>query len=343
MMAISATGMVCSVGLSAAAACAAIRAGIVRFGELPYWDRENMPIVGARVPHLAADLQFGPRLVQMLAMALQDCLSTLPRWPMERVPLLVGLAEPDRPGGGIKLSESVLSQVQEKLGIRFHPRLSRAIHKGHTAGFEALRAAGEILQETDVPGCLVCGVDSYLNASSLYWLDQNWRLKRENNTDGVIPGEAAAVVSVQRQVFSPANAKAEIVGLGFGYETAQVLSEQPLLGLGLAAAARDALAQARWGFHELDIRLSDVTGENYGFRELSLTKARLAQVVRSESQPLWHPAESIGDTGAAAGVVQLAMATAAWSRNYAPGPRAACFTSSVMGERAVVALRRPAA
>lgn len=337
-MEITATGMVCSVGLSAAAACAAMRAGIVRFAELPYWDRDNLPVVGATVPCLHPELQFGPRLIQMLAMALRDCLSSMPGAALQQIPLLIGLAEPERPGGGGRLAGSIIAQIQEKLGISFHSTLSTAIPRGHTAGFEGLRIARKILQETDVPGCLVCGVDSYLNASSLCWLDQGWRLKRENNTDGVIPGEAAAAVYVGRPAFAQGG-KAAVVGLGFGQETAHVLSEEPLLGLGLTAATRQALAESGWGFHEIDLRLADVTGENHGFRELALAGARLARIVRSESQPLWHAAESIGDTGAAAGVIQLAMASAAWNRSYAPGPRAVCFTSSVMGQRAVAALQ----
>ena len=82
-----------------------------------------------------------------------------------------------------------------------------------------------------------------------------------------------------------------------------------------------------------------MTGENYGFRELILAEGRLVRIVRSQPQPLWHAADSIGDTGAAAGVVQLIRAAAAWTKGYAPGARAGCFTSAVPGDRAVAVLR----
>ena len=333
-------GMVCSVGLSANAACAALRAGIARFDELVYWDSNSLPVVGAAISGLSLDLQFGPRLVEMLAMALHDCLSGMSTLPLQKVPLLVGVAEPGRPGGvGDSSAQSILVQVQEKLGSKFHPSLSRVIPKGHTAGFEGLRMARDLLQAHDVPGCLVCGVDSYINASSLCWLDQHWRLKRENHMNGVIPGEAAAAVYVQRQAPSKTKTKVEVVGLGFGQEKASILTQEPLQGRGLADAARQALAEVGWGFHELDFRLSDVTGENYGFRELTLAEGRLMRIVRSQPQPLWHAADSIGDTGAAAGVVQLIRAAAAWTNGYAPGARAGCFTSAVPEDRAVVLLQ----
>jgi 3-oxoacyl-[acyl-carrier-protein] synthase-1 len=343
MIELCATGLVCSVGLGAPSACAALRAGIAAFTELPYWDADHDPVVGATVPDLGFDRQFGPRLVAMLALALRDCLSHMPGLSLRDVPVLVALAEPGRPGHESGSGASLIARVQEQVGAKFHPRHSQVIPGGHAAGFQGLRMARELLQAGVVPGCLVCGVDSYINASSLFWLDQNWRLKRARHTDGVIPGEAAAVVFVRHQGSDGPATQAEVIGLGFGREAAPVLSEEPLLGSGLADATRSALAEAGWGFHEVDFRLSDVTGENYGFREHTLAEARLARVVRSIEQPLWHAADSIGDTGAAAGVVQLVMAAAAFAKGYAPGPRAACFTSSVTGERAVAAIRRPAA
>ena len=222
MMALGAAGMVCSVGLGASAACAAMRAGIAGFADLPYWDRDNLPVVGAAVPGLSLDLQFGSRLVEMLAQTLHDCLSGSPETPWQRVPLLVGLAESGRPGGGGDLAEGVIAQVQERLGVKFHPEHSRGIAKGHTAGLEGLRVARELLQATDAPSCLVCAVDSYINASALFWLDQHWRLKREGHTDGVIPGEAAAAIYVGRRAPSSTGIQVEVVGLGFDQEKAPI-------------------------------------------------------------------------------------------------------------------------
>jgi 3-oxoacyl-[acyl-carrier-protein] synthase-1 len=332
------TGMVCSVGLSAASACAAMRAGIARFDELPYRDNQGEPIIGATVPGLAPNLQREQRLVEMLGQALADCLGDRPSFPTARIPLFVGLAEEGRPGGGAELADSILKQIQAKLKLKFHPELSSALSRGHTTGFEALRKVRETFQTSDVSACLVCGVDSYINSSSLLWLDQHWRLKTEANQHGLIPGEAAAVVLIKREPDEAASA--EVIGLGFGKEKAHVLSEDPLLGLGLTQAARTALAEAKLGFHEIDWRISDVTGEQYGFKELPLVEGRLARVVRKEPQALWHCADSIGDSGAAAGVAQLVVADKAFRKGYAPGRNAIGLTSSVPGDRAAVVIRQ---
>jgi 3-oxoacyl-[acyl-carrier-protein] synthase-1 len=332
-MFVIATGMVCPVGLNASAACAALRAGINQFRELPYHDNEDQPIVGAAVPGLAHDLKRGQRLVELLAGAIVDCVRDVTAsW--QRVPLLVALAEPNRPGNDPHGASAILETVQDKVGIHFHPQLSRVFLQGHTAGFSALRVARELTQDPDVPGCLVCGVDSYINASSLLWLHDNWRLKTEENSDGVIPGEAAASVYVQRRP-PQAQPSVAVAGMGFAFEEAGVLTGEPLRGKALAEAARQALAEAGLQMHEVDFRLSDVTGESYGFREQSLAVAGVMRIVRQDL-PLWHCADSIGDTGAAAGLCQLVVAFHAFHKRYSPGTKSICFTSGVQGDRAAV-------
>ena len=58
--------------------------------------------------------------------------------------------------------------------------------------------------------------------------------------------------------------------MGFGTGTGHILIEEPLLGLGLTDAVRAALAEAGSACMRSTCRISDVTGELYGFKELSL-------------------------------------------------------------------------
>jgi 3-oxoacyl-[acyl-carrier-protein] synthase-1 len=272
-------------------------------------------------------------------MAVAECLGQLTPMQMQELPLLVGVAEPNRPGVDTIWPRSAIADVERRLGVHFHRGLSAVIAKGHTAGFEALRVARDLLLDSTIAGCLVCGVDSLVNASSLQWLEGHSRLKHEDLSNGVIPGEAAAAVYVHRR---PAPATAPLIGLaglGFGHEKATVLSEEPLLGVGLTAAARAALTEAGLKLHDIDFRLSDATGETYGFKELALVVARLHRVWKAEV-PHWHCADAIGDSGAAAGVCQLVIAAQAFRRYYAFGDRAICFTSGLIGDRAATVLRR---
>ncbi len=339
MIDLGAVGMICSVGRGAEAACAALRAGIAKFDDLPYGDKNGLPIVGAFVPGLDFTLKRGQRLVELLAQAIADALVEESKLRLDRVPVLVGLAEPGRPAGGAGMAGSIVALVQEKLGCTFHPGLSRAIPEGRAAGFEALRIAREILlNDPGIPACLVCGVDSYINASSLLWLEHQWRLKREDHSNGVIPGEAAAAVLVHRHADVKSRAPARLTGLGFGTEQATVLGEEPLLGLGLTEASRAALREAGIQIHEIGFRISDVTGESYGFKEQALMVGRLLRAHREEGYPIWHCAGNIGDTGAAAAVVELVAAFYAFRKGYATGSIAMCFASSDWGKRAVAVL-----
>ncbi|REG25993.1 3-oxoacyl-[acyl-carrier-protein] synthase-1 [Archangium gephyra] len=336
---ITAIGMSCPVGLYAQAACAAIRAGIVRFQELPYQDNKGRAIVGSCVASLPFSLQRRERLVGLLALALEDGLRQTPSLDLQRTPLIVGVAEPGSPGGEAALTEDLIARVEFRLQRHFHPRLSRVLAKGNTAGFHGLDIARQVLQRREAAACIVCGVDSLINANALLWLGEHLRLKTEDESDGIIPGEAAACVILEPYPGKKQGTLAMVRGVGFGHEEASLLSDEPLRAAGLAGAARAALADAGLSMHELDFRLSDAVGEHYGFKEQTLAMTRLLSE-RKEHFPLWLSAETLGEIGAAAGLCQLVLAARAFQRGYAPGPKAICCTSSLLGDRAVAIMER---
>ena len=336
---ITAVGMACPVGLDASSACAAIRASIVRFRELPYLDNKGRAIIGSYVAPLPFELRRRERLVELLALALEDGIRNAPELNLERTPLLVGTAEPERPGGG-EMAERLIPALEHRLQRRFHPKLSRVIAEGNSAGFRAVEEARHLIRRRSVSACLVCGVDSHINSRTLLWLEENQRLKTEDDSDGIIPGEAAACVVVEACTSSRSRAQSVLLGLGFGHEPAHLLSGKPLRGVGLASAARTALTEAGLELHQIDFRISDAAGEHYSFKEQTLVLTRLL-MERREKFPIWLCAETLGDTGAAVGICQLIMATRAFQRGYAPGKRTICQTSSVPGTRAVAILQHP--
>lgn len=332
-MFITGAGMVCSVGLTAASAAAAIRAGIARFAELRYQSDRGVPIVGAVVPGLPSGEPGASRALVMLSRVIADCLNALPAGTA-RIPILIALAEAQRPGGCGAQADAILQGV---LGERFDPRLSQVIPEGNTAGFEALRLAREQLVSQRASVCIVCGVDSFINAATLDWLEGIWRLKTPENSDGIIPGEGAAAVLLSRHPASGGQVAVRIRGLGFANEPANILGTEPLLGLGLAGAASAALSESGLQMQQIDFRISDLAGEQYGFKEQALMVSRTLRQRRPDFQ-LWHPADCIGDLGAAAGIAQLICAREAFRRGYAPGPRALLCTGGVTGKRAVAIL-----
>ena len=289
------------------------------------------------MPGLAPQLGRSKRCSDLLSASIRDCLRGVER---ERevlgAPLLIGTTEKERPAA-LRDSEILLQDLDRDLLERLKPTLVKEFPQGQTAGFHALLFARDLFASRRASAALICGVDSYISAVALDWLQRTSRLKTPANSDGVIPGEAAACILVTKA--APIDrALVRVSGLGFAHESASVLDEAPLTGTGLVSAARAALVDAGMRLEQVSFRLSDVTGESYGFKEQSLMISRMLRS-RRESFPLWHCADSIGDVGAAAGVCHLVVAHRAFLKKYAPGTSSICCTSSVFGDRAVAVVQ----
>jgi 3-oxoacyl-[acyl-carrier-protein] synthase-1 len=117
-------GIACPTGFSVDAACAALRAGIAKFDDLPFRDDKWEPIVGATVPELEPDLKRGERLLQLLGKSVESFLEIERAIPFTKVPLLLGVAESGRLGGGADLANSIIPALEKKLSVGFHDKLS---------------------------------------------------------------------------------------------------------------------------------------------------------------------------------------------------------------------------
>src|ERR1700733_275310 len=129
--------MVTSVGLDAASSCAAIRCAIDNFSETKFVNRDGDWIIGAQVPLQKSALGLA-RLVYLVVPAIAECLAEA-GVPAEEIPLLLCVAEKDRPGRPADLDTQLIENVQYELGVRFHPR-SGVIARGRVGGALALRA-----------------------------------------------------------------------------------------------------------------------------------------------------------------------------------------------------------
>ena len=106
------------------------------------------------------------------------------------------------------------------------------------------------------------------------------------------------------------------IGLGFGQERATVAAENsPLRADGLVAAIHGALAEAGCDLGATDFRITDVSGEQYFFKEAALALSRILRQ-RKESYDIWHPADCIGEVGAAIGPIILTVMLTAMRKDY---------------------------
>jgi 3-oxoacyl-[acyl-carrier-protein] synthase I len=290
-------------------------------------------IVGAEVP-LEQPWRGRGRLARLVAGPIRECLDAAPEAEPESMPLLLGVAEPERPGRLAELDQELLPLVQELLGVRFNHAASRLVAMGRVAGAVGIREAARLVNEEGFTRVIIAGVDSYLVAQTLAAYDRRDRLLTERNSNGFIPGEAGAAVLVGPDDGTPG---LRVRSLGLAVEDATIESDAPLRGDGLTDAYRQALEAVGIGLHQIGYRIGDLTGEQYWFKEAALAEARLLRV-RSEFQDIWHPSDCVGEIGAAATPCFLGVAYWGAAKGYASGPLALAQAANDDGRRIAMVL-----
>lgn len=325
-------GLRVSVGLNSSSACAAIRAKVANPAPTRYTDSNGDWIIGHQVPS-SQSWRGSMRLAYMAVNAIEDCLYSAGLASRDPIPLILCTAETQRPGRNIASDERLLSDVQDIWGGRFgNP--SSVIASGRTSLAMALECARTLLYERHHRHVLVAAADSLLNAETLRSYDQRGRLLTAVNSNGFMPGEGAGAVLVGKP---DAASKAVIRGIGFAAESATIESDKPLRADGLTTAIQAALRDANCALHDLDLRVADLSGEQYYFKEAAIAIGRLLRHRKAVFE-LWHPAECVGETGAAAGFVGLCVATTAITRRYAPGAGVLLHQSDDDSRRAALVL-----
>ncbi len=328
------TGMVTSVGLTAPASCAAIRCAINNFNETRFVDRSGDYFIGSEIA-LDKPWRGLTKLAKAAALAVRECVQAMakPPKPDASIPLVLCLAEEDRPGRLPGLGGPLLFNIERELGFKFHPD-SSVVAQGRVGGAVGLLRAQKLIHERQHAQVILCGADTYLTGAMLAAYEEQDRLLTRTNSNGFIPGEAAAAVVLGRAEL-PEGAGLSCQGLGFARESATIGSDKPLRGDGMVEATRAALAAAGIGFERVDHRISDVSGEQYRFKEVALTAARLLRQHKTDFG-IWHPADCAGEIGAAALPTMLGVLHSAARKRYLPGATTLIHLSNDDDKRAAL-------
>lgn len=333
---ILAAGMVTAVGFNYASSCAAIRAGIKGIRVLNLWDAENGEFLSGAKVDLPQWWEGIGKLADLVAPAIWECMEAAKPESAASIPILLGVAPLDRPHRLPRLDEEILDEIEWRLNLPHHPQ-SAVIAMGNVSGLVALAQAREMIDRRMSRYCVVAGVDSFLQQEVVEaYMDQR-RIMTKTNSNGFFPGEAGASVLVGA-VGSGKKDELRVLGIGFGNEEATIASELPLRGVGMIKACRSALSGAGFGMHEVSYRYTDVNGEDYKFKETMLAQGRLLRRP-IERQDLWHPADCVGEIGAAHVPCVLGLSHHAGLKGFAPGPRTMCHFSGDGPERAAVVVQ----
>lgn len=333
------------VGLRAPASAAAVRAGICRHALHPTLrDGAGDPLRVALDGRLDPQQRGTPRLVALAASALRECLGPLA--PLGSVPLSlwVGLPE-ERPGFTQADGDGITGALGAELQRSARPEEVTSVPLGHAAGLVALALALRALDAGHAQACVVGGVDGYLHAATLDWLDESGRLATGTSRGGLVPGEAASFVVVTTSATARVWRLPALVSIGAvatAVEPNTLASGRVCTGQALTAAIASATLGLRLPQEKIATTYCDLNGERHRTEEFLYVPLRLpAPFV--DANRYEAPADAWGDVGAASGPLQLVLAAASGLRGHARGPHVLAWASSDGGMRAAATLHLPLA
>lgn len=330
------TGLVTSVGLSAPASCAAIRAKISHPTETRFLGSDGEWIVAHQVP-FESPWRSLSRLAKMAASAIGECLMNVDRSDWQRIPLLLCLAETSRPGRLAEIDDELPKKLELELDTTFDAR-SSVYSIGRVGVAHALAHARKLIFDDGIEHVLIAGTDSLLQWRTLNSYDRADRLLSAANSDGFIPGEAGSAILVGRP---RDEGDLRCIGIGLSVERAYIGASEPLKGEGLARAIDASLRDSKHHERDLSFKICDLSGEQFYFKEASIAFSRIDRTRRTHFE-IWHPAESVGETGAAIGPILFAALSAAHQKRYLNGDYILAHLGTDDGLRAAIIIHAPA-
>jgi 3-oxoacyl-[acyl-carrier-protein] synthase-1 len=224
-----------------------------------------------------------------------------------------------------------------------HPVELRAFSMtGNTGVAELIEVAARDLSAGAVELAIVGGVDSLIDSSSLRWLEQRGRLKSSARSAGLAPGEAAGFLlmqTVSRALSRGAEIRSVLQSTILDREQNSHLAGKNSLGESLALVLARTAPLTDWSPETPPWLIVDQNGERYRAQEWGCALTRLVGDHPGFHDPVvWYPVVSVGDTGAAAGVVQASMALHAFQRGCAPAHQVVMLAGADAGERSATLL-----
>lgn len=329
-------GLVTPVGLYAAAASAAIAAGRSRARKTSVigrpFDRQGMHLVDEEyleplIPALesVACSAGHRRMLRIGGRALAEAGSEC---PVGGAPLLLALpAVPFEAKDPI--GPSFIAQLALQADIEVDETQSSTYRQGGAGALFALRDALVLLETEQVSHVIIGGVDTFLDLRRLSALDAEARLYGPSSRLGFMPGEGAGFLLLrapQQRRWGKAPpppgqpALARVLAVGTGEEKGHRYSREPYRGDGLAEAF-EALFQGLPSSHpKVRCVYAGFNGEEMPAKEWGVARLRNSDRFADEFR-VEHPADCIGDSGAALGAIMLGLAALAIDQGYWPEPR----------------------
>jgi 3-oxoacyl-[acyl-carrier-protein] synthase-1 len=372
-LAITGIGMVSTLGIKVNTACAAARAGITRACDHPHaeiYDSESAELFPVTA-HALIDLCDGYVGVARLLRMLQPAFEQLPMGNLSATQgILPGIfiavasgyhlehleeqENEELKAQGVNLDEDeptdadilkgiceeeLLPSLSTLSGIKFDAKNQGVIFGDQVGVIDAVRTASEALSTKSVDVCIAGGVDSYVEPMVLQALADCGLLKGPDNPEGISPGEAAALVQLELPDRARAR-RAPILGYLHGAHCEVEDLKRftgPSQGRGLSKAIRQSIADSLTESAPPGLMIGSLNGDPWRAHEWGVALLGLPQHI--SAAPLWNPAESFGELGAASGAVAICMGVRGLCRGYAGTQSILIWQSNEDGRKGAIVLK----
>jgi 3-oxoacyl-[acyl-carrier-protein] synthase-1 len=259
---------------------------------------------------------------------------------LKRTSMYLCFQEQFRPGMDDRHEQLLAKHLARDLYLNDLAERTRTISIGHAGVFWAINAASQDIVRGVCNIAIIGAVDTYLDDITLEWLFDLKRLKNLDQPGGFIPSEGAGFLVVESAASAQARGVPALVKLSApatAMEGNSFYHEDPCKGDGLTESLRSTIAQAGDSASSIGMVVCDLNGERYRATEWGFALARAMGGVKSDYR-LIHPADCIGDTGAASGVINACYAASAIADGVVTGGTVLQWGSSDDGERGAMLL-----
>ncbi|MBI4955254.1 MAG: hypothetical protein HY908_24740 [Myxococcales bacterium] len=319
-------GAACPLGLTSLETAMCVRASKLEPRPTAFIDKRGRTVGASHARWLAAELAGFDRLVALGARALGEAAGDL----TEPAPLVLALPEAPRPDDEGRFGPELVAALASASGARLDLERSAVVRAG-SAGLAVALASATALLASGAPAVLVGGLDSYLHPDVIRGLDEECRLHAEGTDDGIVPSEGAGFALLAPAPSSGRVARVAHAGAIATLAHVATATEPPAgadeadLAVGMTRALHEALGtRAHRG--PVGWILSDVNGEHHRVREWSTAEIRCGELLASARHD--RLTGELGDVGAAAGALLLAIACTYLRVGCAPARSALVVLSS---------------
>ncbi len=225
--------------------------------------------------------------------------------------------------------------LQTLTGLAVDTEGGPVVAQGRAAGLMALERALEYLETSPEADVIVGGVDTFLDLRLLATLDEEKRILSQRVMDGFIPGEGAAFLvlhGAESANVKKTSLQVVVNGAASAMDPGHRYGTEPAKGEGLATALQQLRGRLNGAAAPVGVTFAGFNGESFDAKLWGVARLRHTDFF-APTMPIEHPADKLGDAGAAMGAILMAMACEALSSGTRTGP-ALIWTASDREPRA---------